>query len=152
MTSSIQLAQLWQSILQTDPSVLFGGDAERLEQRPGSGDELPQPGFVGPSYRPGGVLFLGNNPGKGTLPHSPLEEQHVQALQSLKAAEPDSLQGSFEGLMEALTQIMSRWDIVQNYVCPIISKANLDLGSIAYLNLLKWRCDMPTTYMFRQSW
>ncbi len=152
MTDRLELAQLWQSILRTDPSGLFGWDAERLAQRPGSGDDLPQPGFVGPSYRAGGVLFLGNNPGKGTLPHSALEERHLQALRNLKEAAPDSLLGSFEALTEALMRIMSGWDIVRNYVRPIISKADMDLDSIAYLNLLKWRCDTPTTYMFRQSW
>ncbi len=147
-----ELAQLWQSVLRTDPDRLFGWDAERLAQRPGSGDELPQPGFVGPSYRPGGVLFLGNNPGKGALPHSTLEERHLQALRNLKEADPDSLLGSFEALTEALMRIMSGWDIVRNYVRPIISKADVDLASIAYLNLLKWRCDTPTMHMFRQSW
>ena len=152
MLDRSELAQLWQSILRTDPDRLFGWDAERLAERPGSGDELPQPGFVGPSYRPGGVLFLGNNPGKGTLPFDALEEQHVRALRNLEAADPDSLSGSFGTLLESLMQIMSRWDIVRNYVRPIISKADMDLDSIAYLNLLKWRCDNPTMYMFHQSW
>jgi hypothetical protein len=55
--------------------------------------------------------------------------------------------------MEALVQIMSGWDIVRNYVRPIISKADMDLDSIAYLNLLKWRSDdEPTISMFRRSW
>ena len=106
MLDRSELAQLWQSILRTDPDRLFGWDAERLAERPGSGDELPQPGFVGPSYRPGGVLFLGNNPGKGTLPFDALEEQHVRALRNLEAADPDSLSGSFGTLLESLMQIM----------------------------------------------
>jgi hypothetical protein len=43
--------------------------------------------------------------------------------------------------MKALMPTMSRWDIVRNYVRPFISKAGVDLDSIAYLNLLKWeRC------------
>ncbi len=152
MTDRLELAQLWQSILRTDPSELFGWDAERLAQRPGSGDDLPQPGFVGPLYRPGGILFLAKNPGKGALPLNAVEAGHVRALKNLQSADLDSLLGSFETLMESLMQIMSGWDIVKNYVRPIISKADMDLDSIAYLNLLKWRCDIPTMYMFRQSW
>lgn len=73
----LELARLWQAILQSDPDQLFGSDAAILMDRPNVGDELPQPGFVGSSYRPGGVLFMGNNPGKGTLPLNALEEQHV---------------------------------------------------------------------------
>ncbi len=152
MVDRVELARLWQSILRTDPNRLFGRDAERLARRPGSGDELPQPGFVGPSYQPGGVLFLAKNPGKGSLPFNAAEEEHVRALKNLQSADPDSLLGSFETLMESLMQIMSGWDIVRNYVRPIISKADMDLSSIAYLNLLKWRCDIPTMSMFRQSW
>jgi hypothetical protein len=152
MTDRLELAQLGQSILRTDPDRLFGMDTERLARRPGSGDELPQLGFVGPSYQPGGVLFLGNNPGKGPLPLNALEEQHVRSLRDLQVADPDSLQVSFEALMEALMPIMSGWDIVRNYVRPIISKSDIELDSVAYLNLLKWHCDTPTMRMFHQSW
>jgi hypothetical protein len=153
MTDRLELAHLWQSVLRTDPRQLFGRNADRLARRPGSGDELPQPGFVGSQHQPGGILFLAKNPGKGTLPLSALEEHHVQALRNLKAADPDSLLGSFETLMESLVQIMSAWDIVRNYVRPVISKADMDLDSIAYLNLLKWRSDdEPTMSMFRRSW
>ncbi|QIN82759.1 hypothetical protein GBA63_08940 [Rubrobacter tropicus] len=153
MIDRTELSRLWQAILRTDPHRLFGRDAERLAQRPGSGDELPQPGFVGPSYRLGGVLFMGKNPGKGAVPHNALEEAHIRALRNLQSAGPDSLLTSFEALTEDLTRIMSAWDIVRNYVRPIISRADMDLDSIAYLNLLKWRSDAePTMSMFRRSW
>ncbi len=156
MINRSELAQLWQAILQTDPSQLFGCGAEILMDRSNVGDDLPQPGFVGPSYRVGGVLFLGNNPGNG--PSNPsdltnLEIRHLQALRDLKAAPPDSLQGSFEALMESLEPIMLEWGLVRNYVRPIISEATLDLDSIAYLNLFKWRSKRkPFTSMYRQSW
>lgn len=36
---------------------------------------------------------------------------------------------------------------------PLISEADLDLGSIAYVNLFKWRSEAePTISMFRRSW
>jgi hypothetical protein len=93
----LELAKLWQSILRTDPNRLFGPDTDILMDRPNTGDDLPQPGFVGPLYRPGGVLFLGNNPGNG--PSDPndldnLEIRHIRALRDLKDATPDSLKGS----------------------------------------------------------
>jgi hypothetical protein len=96
---------------------------------------------------------MGKNPGKGTLPHNALEEAHLRALRNLQSAGPDSLLASFETLTEDLTRIMSAWDIVRNYVRPIISRADMDLDSIAYLNLLKWRSEgEPTMSMFRRSW
>jgi hypothetical protein len=163
MINRLGLAQLWQSILTADPYRLFGRDAEILMDRSSAGDDLPQPGFVGSTYRPGGVLFLGNNPGNG--PEDPddlddLERRHIRALRDLKAAPPNSLQGSFEALMESLVPVMSEWGLVQKYVRPILSGADMDLDSIAYLNLFKWRSkifkwrstkDTPAR-VYRQSW
>ncbi len=148
MIDRTELAQLWQSVLGTDPNRLFGRDAENLMQRSDSGDDLPQPGLVGPSYRAGGVSFLGNYPGNATTALSTLERQHVRALRDLKDATPDRLQGSFEALMESLVPIMSEWGLVQKYVRPIV-----DLDSIAYLNLFKWRSRRePPARMYHQSW
>jgi hypothetical protein len=79
--------------------------------------------------------------------------RHIRALRDLKHATPASLHGSFEALMEFLVPIMSAWGLVQNYVRPIISGAGLDLGSIAYLNLFKWRSKQePYASMYSQSW
>ncbi len=163
MVDRLELARLWQSILRTDPNRLFGWDAEILVQSTDTGDSLPQPGFVGPLYRPGGVLFLGNNPGNG--PSDPdklddLELRHIRALRDLKSVPSDSLQGSFEALMESLIPIMAAWCLVQNYVRPIISGADIDLDSIAYLNLFKWRSRTfewrsskgTPAYAYRESW
>ena len=154
MVNRVELARLWQSILQTDPDQLFGRqDANsRLVRRPDSGDEIPQPGFVGSEYQPGGVLFIAKNPAKGELPLNTLEERHVQTLRSFKSSHSDSLPESFETLMKELVHIMSEWHMVRNYVRPIISKAGVELESVAFLNLFKWRSDDVTRAMFRRSW
>ena len=162
MIDRLELAQLWQSILQCDPNQLFGRDAVILMDTD-VGDDLPQPGFVGSSYRPSGVLFLGNNPGNGPSDSNKLnnlEIRHIRALRNLKGATPDSLLVSFEELMGALVPIMSEWGLVQKYVRPILSGVNMDLDSIAYLNLFKWRSrifkwrssqELPA-HAYRQSW
>lgn len=163
MIDRAELARLWQSVLRTDPNRLFGRGADILMDGSNTGDDLPQPGFVGPSYRPGGILFLGNNPGNG--PKDPnelndLEIRHIRALRDLKDATPDSLQGSFEALMESLVPVMSGWGLIQKYVRPILSGSDIDLDSIAYLNLFKWRSrifdwhssrDTPA-HAYRESW
>jgi hypothetical protein len=152
MINRTELARLWQSILQTNPNPLFGADANRLEQREGLGDELAQPGFVGPLYRPGGILFLGKNPGKGSPPLSVGEERHLEALQNLKAASPESLLDYFEALTKTLlVETMPNWPVVQNYVHPILSEASISQESIAYMNLLKWRSEDPDP-MLDRSW
>lgn len=50
------LAVLWRRILQTDHERLLGLDFDRLQNR-SWGDQLAQPGYVGPGYRPGGLAF-----------------------------------------------------------------------------------------------
>jgi hypothetical protein len=49
MVDRLELARLWQSILQSAPDQLFGWDAEILMDISSAGDHLPQPGFVGPA-------------------------------------------------------------------------------------------------------
>ena len=108
-------------------------------------------------------MFLGNNPGNG--PSDPdklgdLELRHIGALRDLKSVPSGSLQGSFEALMESLVPIMAAWCLVQNYVRPIISGANIDLDSVAYLNLFKWRSRIfewrsskgTPAHAYRESW
>ncbi len=153
MADRLELAHLWQSVLKTDPNRLFGRDAENLMQESDSGDDLPQPGFVGPSYRAGGVLFLGNYPGNATKDLSVLERQHVRCLRDLKDATPVRVQGSFEALMASLVPAMSEWGLVQKYVRPILPGSDMDLDSIAYINLFKWRSRRePPAHMYHRSW
>ena len=81
-------------------------------------------------------MFLGNNPGNGPKDPNELddrERRHIRALRDLKAATHDSLRRAFEALMESLVPVMSGWGLVQKYVRPILSGADMDLDSIAYL-------------------
>lgn len=58
-------ALLWQRILRTDPDMLFQDIGSQLLNRH-EFDRLAQPGYVGPQYRPGGLLFISMNPGAGS--------------------------------------------------------------------------------------
>lgn len=148
-----ELAVLWKAILHANPKVVFGNSAHRLESRPGLGDEIPQPGFVGTRYRAGGVFFLGKNPGKGAQRRSREDALQFEAFRRLREAERPDLRPRFEDLMQLLAQqVMPTWYVVQNYVAPVLSKAGAGLDDIAYLNLLKWRSEVATPLVFDISW
>jgi len=60
------LALHWRETLRLDPEAIFGSEAKRLLNR-NWGDRVPQPGYVGINYRPGGLVFVSMNPGGGPL-------------------------------------------------------------------------------------
>ena len=52
---------LWRRILAADPEVVFGTEARLMNRN--WADGLPQPGYMGAQYRPGGLVFVSMNPG-----------------------------------------------------------------------------------------
>lgn len=141
MNSSLRLklAHLWQRILKTDPEELFGNQCSRLLSR-NWGDQIPQPGYAGARYQPGGILFIGMNPGGG--PSEGLGEADLdqyRALEGLRNSDETELGAKFEELNNLLARLMRQWKIYKNFVAPILDCANLEFSRVAYLNLIKWR-------------
>ncbi len=134
-----KLAYEWHRILNTDRKTLFG-PAVRLLNNRNYGDRLAQPGFVGPRYQPGGVLFVGMNPGGGPSKGiCELDRKQYALLKHLKDAPPAQRVAAFDTLTADQSSIMSQGRLFKNYVLPMLDGTGLDLGSVSYLNILKWR-------------
>jgi hypothetical protein len=133
------LALQWRSILALDPERIFGSEASRLLNRTW-GDRIPQPGYVGPDYRPGGLVFVSMNPGGGrTEEPSERDLRQYDALQRLRdCGEQDAL-ASFMALARVLQEIMPTWKVYKVFVEPVLRYSCKEFSSVAYLNLLKWR-------------
>ena len=135
------IARMWQRILRTDATTLFGAEAGWVVVK-NAGDEMAQPGFVGKSYSKGGVMFLAMHAGIGEGEGS--REQgyrQIDKLTALRNASKEDRLMAFDELMEVLDTVMRTWKTVQNYVDPVMSRGGLDLSHVAYVNLINWRTE-----------
>jgi hypothetical protein len=132
-------ALLWRRILRADPEAAFGTQASRLMNRNWA-DRLPQPGYMGARYRPGGLLFVSMNPGAGPQDGLSADDQRqYAALARLRDADEGAALAAFDELTQVLADIMPGWKIHQNFVAPVLRAAGVDFSQVAYVNLLKWR-------------
>ena len=103
-------------------------------------DRLPQPGYMGLRYRPGGPVFVSMNPGAGPQAGLSADDQRQYgALQRLRDADEAAALAVFDELTQVLAGIMPGWKIYQNFVAPVLHAAGLDFSQVAFVNLLKWR-------------
>src|SRR5260370_27944594 len=114
----IRLPIVWQSILQLSHEEFFDGFSQAMIDREHGHDKLPQPGYVGRSYRPGGLIVIGQNPGNGRDGLTLSDERQHQFLYDLRNAEGSSnCLKAYRNLMGALgTEVMITWNIVRNVV------------------------------------
>lgn len=138
-----RVAMLWQSILRSNQAEVFAGYEVSAKNRPHGHDRLPQPGFVGPSYRPGGVMIIGQNPGNDVVANgeSSTNLRQYELLRQLRdAVDSAAVVSASHELMAALgSEIMPTWSIVKNIVLPLLSALRLTLDDVAYTNLVKFR-------------
>ena len=155
MTPSREAAALlWRGILNTDPEAIFRLEVSRLLNRNWA-DRLPQPGYMGARYRPGGLLFVSMNPGAGPQGGLSAEDQRQYGgLQRLRDADESGVRAAFDELMLVLADIMPGWKIHRNFVAPVLSAAALDFSEVAYVNLLKWRTTASSglARLYELSW
>ena len=148
------LALLWRRILRTDPATLFDADIGRLQNR-SWGDQLPQPGYVGPMYQTGGLAFVFMNPGGGRgVGLSDDDKKQYAVLQKLRDDSASAAVQHFDSLTAVLQEIMPRWTIIRRFVEPILKQTGIPFAGIAYFNLLKWRTSESNRLgdMYKRSW
>jgi hypothetical protein len=134
-----ELGLLWRKILRTDPEALFQTQFVRLQKR-SWGDQLAQPGYVGPRYQPGGLAFVSMNPGGGRgVGLGPEDLLQYEALKQLRDCEDAEVEEKFDAVADILQEVMPTWTIIQRFVEPILRQTTIPFSSIAYFNLLKWR-------------
>jgi len=152
------VAALWQRILRVDHASLFVGAAGDIKDRDHGFDRLPQPGFIGCDYRPGGVLLLGQNPGsdpkgKGMSPSDQLQYRLLSALRD--ASDNAEALAAFKNLMSALgVKVMPHWAIARNVVQPLLNDLGVNLNQVAYTNMVKFRTNDSgfANTLYEKSW
>jgi len=153
----ISLAIVWERILNLSHENFFDGFSHAVIDREHGHDKLPQPGYVGRSYRPGGLILIGQNPGNGgdglTLP----DRCQYQLLYNLRNAKGSSDRvKAYRKLMDTLeTEVMITWKIVQNVVIQLLHDLGITFDKVAYLNLMKFRTKdnrPPPSKLYERSW
>ena len=148
------LALHWHETLRLDPEAIFGAEAKRLLNR-NWGDRIPQPGYVGFNYRPGGLVFVSMNPGGGPLEGLGEEDLSMyEALKRLRDCNTGQVTKSFAALSHLLHSVMQTWKIHKVFVAPVLESSRNDFSNVAYLNLLKWRTKKSSNLrnLYKLSW
>jgi hypothetical protein len=127
------LADLWHQIMVTapyeDPRL---GQWLRTET---STDRLPQPGYVGERYRPGGTLLLAQNPGRFRgIRKDAEDDRFYAALLDMKKAIPNQL-SAFHNLNHSYEKAARSWFYYDRVLKPTLDAMKLDLPDVAHINL-----------------
>jgi hypothetical protein len=150
-----KLALLWREILRTDPKDLFRDEFKKILPRH-KYDKLPQPGFVGFEYEPGGLLFLGMNPGSAhaTGGRGPRDEIFYQCLLDLLEVDDKYILEEFDKFNGYLLFCINKWKLFNNYIKPALRRFETRLSSIAFLNILHWRTqsDVNPRRLYEINW
>ncbi len=148
-----ELADLWHSILNSDPKSLFGPDVAMLRRRQ-KDDWIAQPGYVGTKYKAGGLLFVGMNPGGATVGEiSEGDRRQLAVLTALRESSQRNRLAAFEELNSELSRSMKRWAIYKA-VKRILDSLDMSFSEVAYVNLVKWRTkeERFSSRLLRKSW
>jgi hypothetical protein len=96
-------------------------------------ENVPQPGYIGPSYWNHRVLLVGQNPGTPKTLEAE-DRPYTAALRDLRDA-PSPV--TYERLMTELAAFIPKWPVHGNYF-PLV-EAGLSLQDIAYFNVVRCR-------------
>jgi len=149
------IVALWHEVANSDHTSVFK-QAPQAARKRNAFDKIPQPGFVGPHYRPGGMLFMGKNPGNDPGAElSPPDTAQLRLIDAFIKSRPEKLRAAFDDLMEGLLHsVMPHWLIVRVLVNPVLDSVSRSLSEVAYLNMVKFHTEstnLPKS-LFDQSW
>jgi hypothetical protein len=126
-------------VLRQREQRIFAADSS-LRRRARGDDALAQPGFVGRRYKPGGILFIGANPGGSKVQALESDTEQNELIRKLRRADDLNCLVAFEHLMRHLRIVMpAEWRIYRNCVERVLRNTHYTVDDIAYLNLVKWR-------------
>ena len=97
------------------------------------GENVPQPGYIGPQYRKARVLLVGQNPG---TPKS-LAVQDLPYTSALRALRDEPTIQRYKDLSTVLRAFIPQWHVQNNYF-PL-AESGLSLEDIAYCNVVRCR-------------
>jgi hypothetical protein len=125
-----QVALLWQEILRCDHADMFADARNDAIDRAHGYDRLPQPGFVGRRYQPGGILLIAQNPGNDPIGkgEGQLDLAQYTPLRRLRDAKNrrEAIRAS-RHLIDTLEPIMQKWNIIRVVAQKLLRALGLDL-------------------------
>src|SRR5205823_2298444 len=99
-----------------------------------TGENVPQPGFVGADYLRKRVLLVGQNPG---FPNATLIDRDLIYTGALRRVRDDGSPENWAKLQEVLLEFVPDWPVQRNYF-PL-EESGLALTEIAYCNIVRCR-------------
>jgi len=131
------LATIWYQIMNTAP--FEHPDLGQWLRDERDTDILPQPGYVGANYRPGGTLLVAQNPGmfRGSRLDAD-DDPYYTALTNMKEAVPDKI-AAFHNLNRVYAAVAPYWHYYKKVLKPVFDALKLTLPDVAHINLVKWR-------------
>ena len=102
-----------------------------------NGENVPQPGYIGPLYRTARVLLVGRNPGtpNSKTPKSLAVPDRAYTA-SLRTLRMDPTLEHYKELTAILKGFIPRWPIANYFP---LAESNLALEDIAYCNIVRCR-------------
>ncbi|MCG5517219.1 MULTISPECIES: hypothetical protein [unclassified Ectothiorhodospira] len=116
----------------------------------------PAPGWVGPSYHPGGIVFIGVNPGGGgdAYRRNPTDNLLYEKLRAFRDASPSSVSSAFEEVNKAWMSIQkthSIWRVIN----AALQAARVDVNTVSFINMLPFRTredKLPDVSTMERAW
>lgn len=101
-----------------------------------SGENVPQPGFVGRDYERTCVMFVGANPGvsRKSGPKARVDAEYTSALRAFRDS-PNEV--GYRHLDDTIRRVLPQWSVYRQYF-PL-AESRLELEQIAYCNLVRCR-------------
>jgi uracil-DNA glycosylase len=97
-------------------------------------ENVPQPGYIGPSYAKTRLLLIGQNPALAPATLMERDRSYTAALRTLREA---PTQENYDHLQTILPSYIRDWPIYDQYFS--LSDIGFDLTEIAYFNLVRCR-------------
>lgn len=105
-----------------------------------NGENVPQPGYVGPNYSQSRVALVGQNPAAPkTGTSKTLTEADLPYTQALRALRDSPTEDSYRELSSILARFIPQWPVHGSYF-PL-QEAGLTLSDIAYFNVVRCRTE-----------
>ncbi|MBI4774950.1 MAG: hypothetical protein HY788_12365 [Deltaproteobacteria bacterium] len=98
-----------------------------------SGENVPQPGFIGRNYRPKGLVLVGRNPAVCKPEHREQDAAYTDVLRRLKRKPTPELK---EELTVLLEDYMPKWWIIKKFP---FDECEVGLDDIAFFNVVRCR-------------
>lgn len=114
-------------------------------------------GYVGPGYRPGGVVLLAVNPGGGGDAYArrtPEDERFFPLLKAFRDCGEEEAEALFARINEEFASVLPRWNLWR-ILKPTLDAAGVGLSEVAYLNAVPYRTRgdaMPKAHARDAAW